>query len=161
MLLDRAFQKQLLQELANAYPEFVHYLGDKQADRKYIVNVWYLDGHGLIRATKQIYADGSAVVAGATITEKGIDFLEDDGGLSAILDTFTVKIHEDTLRQMLEAKIQCSEAAPADKQGLIDALRALPGESIKHLTMKLLDLGLEKAPDMIQLLQTAILSAPK
>lgn len=160
MELDREFQIDLLKELAAAYPQMVHFLGDKQTDPKYITNVWYLDGHGLIKAAKQLFNDG-AVVAGATITEAGLDFLADDGGLSAALGVVTIKLHEDTLLKLLESKIQNSSATPADKQGLIAQLRKLPGESIKHLTMKLLDLGLEKAPDVIQLLQTALQSVQK
>ena len=54
---------------------------------------------------------GKITWGGARITAKGIDFLEDDGGLSAILGVVTVKLHADTLREMLAKKIDASSAS--------------------------------------------------
>jgi hypothetical protein len=39
------------------------------------------------------------------ITSRGIDFLADDGGLAAILGVVTVKLHEETLKALLEAGV--------------------------------------------------------
>ena len=88
------------------------------------------------------------------ITEKGLDFLQDDGGLSAILNIVTVKFEADTLKAILENRINQSNLAPESKQSMIDGLRELPAESIKHLTMKLLDEGLENLPNAIVLIGT-------
>ena len=44
---------------------------------------------------------------------------------------------------MIETKIMSSPMNPPDKQKFADALKQLPAESIKHLTMRLLDLGLD------------------
>jgi hypothetical protein len=91
-----------------------------------------------------------------TITAAGMDFLADDGGLSAILGTVTIKFHDDTLKQMIEAKILSSEADQKDKSQMISELRSLPASAIKHLTMKLLDLGLEHAPGALPLIEKVL-----
>lgn len=78
---------------------------------------------------------------------------------SAILEVVTIKLHQDTLAQLLEAKIHSSQASPDDKKKLIDQLRSLPADAIRRLTMKLLDMGLDKLPDVFQLLQKALLDA--
>ena len=43
------------------------------------------------------------------ITAKGLDFLEDDGGLSAILGAITVKLDPDDLRALIAARIEESD----------------------------------------------------
>lgn len=105
-------------------------------------------------------AAGPPSVVAAKITAKGIDFLADDGGLSAILGVVTIKFHDDAIRQLVEAKILQSDAPEAEKQGLIQALRQAPADSIKHLTTRLLDAGLENLPRAVQIVQTWIQSAP-
>lgn len=82
-----------------------------------------------------------------------MDFLADDGGLSAILGTVTIKLHDDTLKELMESRIANSELGARDKSRWIDALRALPAESTKHLTMKLLDLGLSRGPEALHVIE--------
>lgn len=43
------------------------------------------------------------------ITHKGIDFLEQNGSFSEILDVVTVKLHTDTIRDLIDAKIDASK----------------------------------------------------
>lgn len=83
-----------------------------------------------------------------------MDFLANDGGLSAILGVVTVKFEADTLKAILENRINQSDLSPENKQSMIDSLRELPAESIKHLTMKLLDEGLENLSNAIVLIGT-------
>lgn len=92
----------------------------------------------------------------AQITAKGIDFLEGDGGLTAILGVVTVRLHDETIRDLIAARIQASDLPPEEKTGLLHQLKELRGESIKHLTMKLLDAGLENAQKAIPLIQKAL-----
>lgn len=161
MKIDRAYQLELLKNLAEKYPSEIQYFLEEQYDPVLISNAWYLADHGLIKCSKDKFADGTHFITEATITHKGIDFLADDGGLSAILGVVTIKLHEDQLLQLLERRIEAAPGSQTDKNGLIAQLRALPGDSIKHVTMKLLDLGLDKAPDAFQLLRTALESALK
>lgn len=75
-----------------------------------------------------------------------MDFLADDGGLSAILGVLTVKLHDETIRHLIEARINSSDLPAEQKAGLLATLKDLPGEALKHLTEKLLDAGLDNWP---------------
>ncbi|WP_282361245.1 hypothetical protein [Pseudomonas sp. PS01300] len=160
MSLDRALQYEILTALAAKYPGQIgnpYEIGDDpDATTK---NIYYLAEHGLIRA--KFSKELSALIQKpylASITSAGLDFLADDGGLSAILGVVTVKLHEDTLRQLIAAKIEASALPEAEKRPLLQVVRELPGEAIKHLSTKLLDLGLENLPGATALIYTALQS---
>ena len=159
MRLDREWQNIILRNAAESYPEDL----DLEAlpsnidlsDIKFYANLKYLEDHKLIEPDSYgVSVDNFYNVHIIRITAKGLDFLANDGGLSAILNVVTVKFEADTLKAILENRINQSDLAPADKQSMIDSLRELPAESIKHLTMKLLDEGLENLPSAIVLIGT-------
>lgn len=160
MKIDRELQKNLLTTLAGSYPATCHDLrpaGQTKEDAdKYTANLLYLQEHGLVHSGLQQSLGGSWIDGGAKITAAGIDFIADDGGLSAILGVVTVKLHDDTLRHLVEARIQSSDLNQEEKTGLLHQLRELRGESIKHLTMKLLDAGLENWPAALAAIQTSL-----
>lgn len=161
MKLDRALQLEILEFLSDHYakmPEQV--FPDREMtpeeDDKYTTNLLYLEEHGLIDAGLQQGLDGDWMSSGAKITAAGLDFLANDGGLTAILGVVTVKLHDETIRDLIAARIQDSNLPPEEKTGLLAQLRELRGESIKHLTMKLLDAGLENLPAALPLIQKAL-----
>lgn len=158
MKMIRALQREMLEHLRDHYPNEssdVLSLGDP----KYCAgNLYYLRELGLVRLVEGQFMDGTRHLSSATITAKGIDFIEDDGGVSALLGTVTIKLHEDTLRRLIESKVKASDAPEDQKTGLLQAIREAPGDAIKHLTEKLLDLGLENAPKAIPLIQTLLQS---
>lgn len=156
--LDRSFQLELLNKLANYYPH-AHVgrwqeLHDDEATVK--VNLFYLQEHQLLTAEALIQPGfgGAFSYRSSKITHRGLDFLASDGGLAAILGVQVVKLHDDTIRELVTQRILQSDLPQPEKRKLLDALRELPGESIKHLTMKLIDAGLDKAPDALQWLTT-------
>ncbi|QQX60921.1 hypothetical protein [Pseudomonas chlororaphis] len=161
MKLDRALQKRILEAAAMAYPfpaphGLYFELGATEAKEKLDANLCYLAEHGLIKKCIELTGDGFALPNsnGIQCTKTGMDFLENDGGLSAILGTVTIKIHEDTLRDLLERKILESDTEPAEKSRLVQGVKGLSGEAIKHLTLKLLDQGLEHLPGAVALIGT-------
>lgn len=160
MKLDRQLQKELLEKMANAYPNRinVHYITSSTEEgfvAKYVANMAYLEEHGL--AHSGLHRGLSDIsISDPKITAKGMDFIADDGGLSAILGTVTVKLHDETLRALLALTIEKADLTQPDKQKLLDELRELPAESIKHLTLKLLDKGLESLPAALAVIQTAM-----
>ena len=89
-----------------------------------------------------------------------MDFLADDGGLSAILGVVTVKLHEDTLKELIGQRIAESDLPASEKSRLVDQLKSLPGYTIKHLTLKLVDAGLESWPIAVQAIEHFV-HAPK
>lgn len=109
----------------------------------------YLEGHGLLEVANPHYAEWPREAVSIRATSRAIDFLADDGGLSAILGVVTIKLHDDTIKALIEAKILASDLPPPDKQRFLARLRSLPADATKHVVMKLVDLGLDKSPDAI------------
>lgn len=83
-----------------------------------------------------------------------MDFLADDGGLSAILGVVTIKLHDDTIKALIEGRILQSDLPEPEKKRFLAQLRELPAETTKHLVLKLVDLGLDKAPTAIETIGT-------
>ncbi|WNB79610.1 MULTISPECIES: hypothetical protein [unclassified Stenotrophomonas] len=100
--------------------------------------------------------DGRLTLSFAKITAKGMDFLAGDGGLGAILGVVTIKLHEETLRHLIEAKVLESDLPQTQKQRLLDQLRQLPAETTKHLATQLVDAGLKNWPAAFLLLRNAV-----
>lgn len=151
--LDRDLQRALLQRLFTSYPDTVH-LDDLQplaTMQECIVNVAYLAEHGLAATGR--YA---GQIQCARITARGLDFLADDGGLTAILGVMTVKLHEDTLKDLVASRISASDLDATEKSKFLDQLRELPGEATKHLILKLIDTGLENWHRALPLLRTLL-----
>ena len=155
MKLDRAYQLELLEMLSESYPQChdirQHLSGmTKDAERRYEANMVYLDEHSLVECGIQFGIDGHSSYGLPRITNRGMDFLADDGGLGAILGVVTIKLHDDTLKELIAHRIQSSDLGPTDKAKWLGALRELPGETTKHLVLKLLDLGLDQASAAIE-----------
>lgn len=151
-MIDRGLQHYILCELRDAYPNSVDYR--KRYDygsekyHNFVANLVYLRSHGLISKESVLYSKtmdlGDAYQpAHASITHIGLDFLEDDGGLSAILNTVTVKFETEQLKQMIESKINESDLPNDKKSSAISVIKDLPAESIKHLTTRALDYSLD------------------
>ncbi|MBB5875866.1 hypothetical protein [Xanthomonas sp. 3498] len=154
-LLMRERQRELLTTLMRHYPGWLrpNQVSDFPGDNSLRVNIAYLMEHGLVEAQFAHDLKNDPLLLQAKITAKGIDFLADDGGLSAILGVVTIKLHEEDLRQLIEAKIRESDEDPSQKQRLLDQLRELPAETTKHLALQLVDAGLRNWPVALQLLQ--------
>lgn len=164
MKLDRDLQRYLLTKMSEKYPGYWdlndEHPNDESNEYKNIeANLYYLMQHELIEK-KSITISNSLgggfnlIINLPTISHKGMDFLADDGGLSAILGVVTIKLESNQLKMILETKIMESDLSPERKQSMIDGIRELPAESIKHLTMKLLDEGLENLPSALVLVGT-------
>lgn len=161
MSLDRPLQLCILKKLAEVYPaKLDHIEGQFDADPEVVIkNIYYLFAHRLVDVvfSREIgpRVDRPGLIS---ITHHGMDFLADDGGLGAILGVVTVKLHEDTIRQLISWKIEGSDLPEAEKRSLLQAVRELPGEAIKHLTTKLLDLGMDNLPAATELIHKVLQS---
>lgn len=155
-LLNRSVQRGLLETLAAYYPESAdnHQIQAvfSEPENQLNVNLVYLEEHGPIAARRYSSDDVECPFpAIAKITAKGLDFLADDGGLSAILGTVTVRFHDDTIRQLLIEKVEeDSDADHSMKSELKKAIRALPAESLKQISAKSVEHGIRSLPSAIQ-----------
>lgn len=160
MKINKEIQNIILNQCVECYPDMVSFDFMKEIKNTYgedviNVNIYYLQEHGLLRPNAKLANDASGRVIcklPPSATHIGVDFMNNDGGVSAILGTVIVKLHSETLLDLLEMKIYGADIAPKEKSRLVEGLRELPADGIKHLTMKLLDKGLESIPNLIQLI---------
>ena len=82
------------------------------------------------------------------IVARGMDFLADDGGLASILGTVVVKLHADTIRNMLLSKAEASGLPEPEKSALRKQIEALPGAALQTLTTRAAQEGLAHVPDL-------------
>lgn len=161
--LDRNLQREFLSELYKVYPDsIIHddYINTAIAQTNGVIeaeeddgvsfvlkqsaNLQYLVEHGLVTF-------GDKLSATVKITAKGIDFLMDDGGLSAILGVVTVKLHSDTIQALLNTKIEQADIPPEEKSKLKVILSKMGDVALAKLTEKAIDAV--TSPQIINLLQ--------
>jgi hypothetical protein len=125
-MLDRAIQRQILELLREHYPDSALPTRELKLDgTQAAANLRYLEEHGLCKSGVKFGGRGDISFNPSTITAAGLDFLEDDGGLSAILGVVTVKLHADTIRDMIDAKIETSSMPTEEKSKLRKVLASL------------------------------------
>ena len=164
--LDRNLQREILKELNNIYPVSKTYeywidaaiaqvvgvietVGEAELYiAKRSANLRYLAEHGLVVCNDK---DLSAIVK---ITAKGIDFLSDDGGLSAILGVVTVKLHSDTIQALIAAKIDQAEISDSEKSWLKKELGKIKDTALSTLTTNAINAI--AADDLVKFLKSAI-----
>ena len=147
--MDKDLQKQILSNLKETYkaPVSSQYLFDKicsdnnlDALDVIVKNLEYLDESGLISLQRLNPRIRWYLVE---ITPKGIDYLEPDGGLSASLGVITVKLHSDSIQQLLAAKIEQANLPNEDKNKLIKTISGKFGDAF---LAKLAEKAIEQIP---------------
>ena len=162
--IDRELQKKLMFGLANVYPRrlFIKDLtrictegmpkvpASETVFETIAANLEYLAEHGLVTVVKQEVFNGPVLVVNSKITAKGLDFLADDGGLTAVLGVVTVKLHADTIKDLVIAKIQSSEAKPSVKEDLISTIKKLPARGLEKLLFAGFEKGIGAVPNVVE-----------
>lgn len=153
--LDRKLQLALLTTLREHYPE-VGIIDDLFNTDDYAQlqgNLTYLEEHGLIEP--EAISRGTGVpraILTAKITAQGLDFLEADGGLSAILGAVTIKFDAENIRQILEDKVIQSELPQLEKETLLAKVRGFSGDLLKGLIIKAAEKALDKPQDLARII---------
>jgi hypothetical protein len=94
--LNRTMQRKVLEVCAAIYPEQIDPMAllaacNVEDSEPFMANVAYLAEHGLVDCKVRRIINGPAALGVCMITARGLDFLADDGGLTAILGTRVVK----------------------------------------------------------------------
>jgi hypothetical protein len=157
MKLNRELQREILLGVTEAFPRqidqpFLVRLNEKYGESEVDGNLLYLCMHGLLDLNKTETLSGKIIINKLTPTEKAFDFLADDGGLSAVLGVVTIKLHADTIRDLIASRIASSDIPIEQKNSLQASLRSLPDEALKHLTTKLVDAAFDNLPAAMLLL---------
>lgn len=158
-LLNRSLQHKILSGLADLYPSGTDDVqplvaGEEVSEKELIANVMYLSEHNLLisgyRAIRTIGHSSFQHVGETVITAAGLDFLQDDGGLSAILGVVTVKFDAQQWADLLATKIENSSGISHDERSaLAKAVRNLPAKAIEKLSSKMLDWAVDHLPDAL------------
>ena len=156
-LLNRNLQLSMLRKMEVAYPHTVNSFSEDRTrgiSRECLANILYLEEHALCEANVSQAMDGSYLWGSAKITAKGLDFLADDGGLGAILNVVTVKLHAATIRDLIEAKIDAGPGTPEEKATIKTYLKRLSGAALQAVARDLMKRGLDHLPDAVGWLHT-------
>ncbi|MER8912248.1 DUF2513 domain-containing protein [Mesorhizobium sp. M0761] len=158
MTLDRNLQLTMLRAMSEAYPEALRNFRilDGVDRAKFSANLHYLCEHGLADAKWSRTLNSPAAPTGSRITAAGMDFLADDGGLSAILGVVTIRFHEDTVKALLIDRVVKSDAPPSVRSKIVEQIKALPAEATKALTLEAIKAGLANVPEFLSWLQTVL-----
>ncbi|KLU13888.1 MULTISPECIES: hypothetical protein [Xenorhabdus] len=160
---DRELQKLILEKAIDAHPdatdakqfhELLMTRFDSDEEKKVRANIIYLVEHKIITIDYNQHSNYNnlssyQLINSIRATEKGIDFMLDDGGLSAILNVTTIKFHHDAIQQIADL-IELTVQDPEDKQRFLTQLKQLPYETIKHVSLELVNKGLAQIPNVAQ-----------
>lgn len=168
MKIDREIQLEILQKLADVYPNGIyplHTCFEGQVDPELIIaNTKYLHEHGLVTSgfidrnfPGMEISDRWAEPRETFITASGIDFLRDDGGLSAILGVVTVRLESTTIMALVANRIeQAQDLNHDEKTHAKTLLRSAGDQAIRKFVDMVMETGLQaiqKTPQLIGMLQ--------
>lgn len=151
MIIDRDLQKRILTDLSNVYPKWADITDideyyQQLDDRTLIANLKYLAQNELITECIDITTDGMYILQPTEITHTGLDFLADDGGLRAILNTVTVKIEPSQMAQLLKTIAQLPEA---EQKTFFETIKDAPNKAVENLIEKSVEKGVDNIPALI------------
>lgn len=143
---NRDLQNEILKACCDAYPsqttwqQFTHLFGN--TDHKDLsANIVYLASHELITIESNTEPESYALIGALRATHKGIDFMLNDGGLSAILNVTTIKFHREAV-VVLEDLIAISSLNDTDKEKAKSTLGELSNEALKTVVQTVTTAGL-------------------
>ncbi|NDL70524.1 hypothetical protein [Vreelandella alkaliphila] len=175
-MIEKACYINILKKLAQDYPSEKPHYEFKWHDNKDIesVNMHYLHESGFVEIERVHKVGVVPMYPGsmsrpiktqpkrgkAKIIKAGMDYLREDGGLTAELNILTIRLHPDTIsdiRELLTARIDASNAiCEDDKPEAKDWIGNLKDEGVKQLTTRLISLGIDKGALTLQQLKELI-----
>lgn len=94
---------------------------------------------------------GQIAIGKVSITAKGIDFLEPDGGLTALAAP-VIRLSPDSLVAILNEALAARDI-PAEEKGVIrKMLESAGAEGLKTIVQDLVRAGIKYAPDLLRTL---------
>ncbi|WP_162619866.1 hypothetical protein [Salinicola acroporae] len=155
---DMNLGNELLEKAADKNPQPLPIDDYNKALGKDVVTptVSYLVQHGLAEGPARRRMGTLDSYAEITITAKGLDHISEDGGLTAQGKVITVRLEAQTIRDLVMAQVELSQAPKHEKTLIRRQLEALPEEGLKHLTSQLVQLALQATPNAIQTLKTLL-----
>ncbi len=152
MKLDRQLQFSILKALRDIYPDalLVQALPGFAMDRTFMGNLFYLKEHDFITGGDLREPGQCRSMIDAEITRKGLDFLEDDGGLQAILNELVIRFERDDITSLILDSLGKAGEKPQRIDEIKERLEKTPTESLKDLVKELVDQGVVQYPELLQ-----------
>lgn len=143
---DRTLQREILQKCISVYPEYTFWgLFSPEiagyGDDVLSANIVYLYEHGLISIRNRTSDDPYSFLDNMRASHKGIDFMQNDGGLSAILGVQTIKFHRDAV-VVLEDLIAISGMTENEKEKAKSIISELSSEGLKTVVQTITAAGM-------------------
>jgi hypothetical protein len=156
MELDRKLQREVLLALQDEYPDslLVSVLPGYTNDRNFMGNLFYLQEHGLIEGGDIREPGQCRSMVDVQITKSGLDFLANDGGISAILGSFMLRIPCNEIVEAVEMSFREEEIDEDVRANILDSISKLDSEAMKELVTLMLE---NSARDKIDFLSNYLL----
>lgn len=154
---NRELQKRILKKCVEVYPRHTTFSQFTHEESEFGIdimsaNISYLAEHKLISIRARATDDPYSFLDNMRATVSGVDFMLNDGGLTAILNVQTIRVHRDTITA-LEDIIALSNLPEPEKAGIVSKLQQLPSAAIEHLTKELVVKGALSLPAALPLIQ--------
>ncbi|MBI3580263.1 MAG: hypothetical protein HY276_00430 [Ignavibacteriales bacterium] len=152
--LDRELQLEILTKCKDNFPDEigVRNLSTNESE-DFQPNLFYLSELGLIQPVAMITEYPPRKIITAKITARGLDFLEDDGGISAIMKTFTVRLDLESIRALMENKILTSNLPDGQKKTFTEKIKNLSSDVLKTVVLRLVEKAIENPESLLNLLK--------
>lgn len=154
-MVDYPLIRSALEELFGPYPagisrkDIVSLQGIDMHSSEKILH--YLKAHGLIDGLFS-KALGSNTCVQAKITEKGIDFLQPDGGLSSLAAP-VIRIAPENLEAIVAAALE-QRTMPEEERSVVKKALAMVGkEGLTVIVQRLIEAGITHAPNVLSLVR--------
>lgn len=153
MQLDRPLQLEILRNLRETYPARAM-INDLPSHDELLANLHYLRELGLIDVIDDATIDNPHAILAPKITAKGLDFLEADGGYSAILNTVRIKLNPDDLCALLAMEVESSDLPVEKKSALNKTIRSLSATALQTFAERAASHAVSKWPELLTMLQS-------
>ncbi len=151
MKISRQLQLSILQALQDIYPDalLVQNLPGFAMDKIFMGNLFYLREHGLIRGGDIREPGQCRSMIDAEITKDGLDLLENDGGLDAIIDHHTLSIPKTEVIAKLITRLHETSLEAEKITTIKNQLESLPNKTLISLFREVLFEAITTSPEII------------
>lgn len=161
--MNKELNNEILSKLSSSFPNAITYINDVldislYESKDIFRSLAYLKEHSLItyKVCGTLGQHSFDDMLSFAITSKGLDTLLEDGGLSAELNTVTLKLDEESLKALLMLRINDTEMNLTQKQRIQEAIKDMPAESLRVVYAKILGAAFDSLPLLPALLMQVI-----
>lgn len=148
--IDYAFIRARLKKLYQHYPARIPtpWRGIRNDDDDAVPrHMCYMLEHGLIAASITRTRNGDYTISRTSITAKGIDFIQPDGGLSALAAP-VIRIAPDSMIAIIDQALAARGITQEERSAIKKGLGIAGEEGIRAVVGKLVEAGIAYAPSI-------------